>query len=55
MKLLFLNNTIISRQEMINNISAKNTSYNFVITSNRKSIKPMIFNGKKTCSSCSGR
>jgi hypothetical protein len=55
MKLLFLNNTIISRQEIINNISTKNTSYNFLITSYRKCSKPMVFNGKKTCSSCSGR
>ena len=55
MKLLFLNNGIISRQQIANSLSTKNTSHNFLITSNRKSSKPMVFNGKKTCSSCSGR
>ena len=55
MKLLFLNNGIISRQQIANNINSKNTSYNFLITSHRKCSKPMVFNGKKTCSSCSGR
>ena len=55
MKLLFFNNAIISRQQIANNISSKKGSYNLLITSNRKCSKPMIFNGKKSCSSCSGR
>ncbi len=54
MKLLFFNNTISSK-EIEYGINNNKISYNLFIKSSRKCNKPMVFNGKKSCSSCSGR
>ena len=61
MKLLFYNNNTVSKEELENLKTKTNTIGNnvkiniFLKKSHRNCSKPMIFNGKKTCSSCSGK